>query len=428
MLITIVFLFLTAVLLGIIMEKLKLPALLGYMLTGICFSPSMAEVMQLESSWLTTLYLTHEQTRDSGPLRMTALFIILYRAGLGLDRAGLKENGVTALKLSILPCLLEAATVAVCAHYLFQFPMIEALMLGFVMAAVSPAVIVPIMLKLQEMKIGANKKIPTMILASSTADDIIAISGFGICLSLLAPQYQNNWQLMLLSVPISIIFGAMTGYYLARPLIALFKSAKLPSFFQALLLLLLAGLFKKFSEFSLQDIGVSTIEVARLSVPFSYLFATISLGMSIQIFSRETAIDIAKHFKYMWKLAELILFVLIGAMVNLNLAFDAGFFGLLILVAGLLARSFGVVLSTWDSQLNRKEILFCIIAYLPKATVQATIAGIAYNMFYKGELNLYHGSGQLIITMAAMSILVTAPIGAVATRIASKKLLYVPKE
>ena len=413
MLITISFLFIVAAVAGFLMEKIKLPALLGYMLIGLIFSPYMAASLEIEG-FFSNFFLTHKTTQNSSPVRILALCIILYRAGLGLDRAGLKENGMTTFSLSFIPCLLEAATVTYLGVLLFNLPWAEASVLGFVMAAVSPAVIVPLMLKLQEMKIGARKKIPTMILASSTVDDIIAISGFGICISLLDPNLQDNgieWKRMMLEVPLSIITGIIISYYLSRPLIDVFKGFKLPMVGQVIALLGIAFAFKYIDE--------------NTRIPFSYLIATMSLGMSLRAFDHDIGETAAKGFFYLWKVAEIALFVLIGAMVNYQIAFDAGFHGFLILFFGLTARSVGVYICTLKSKLNMKEILFCIIAYTPKATVQATIGGIALSMFQEGKIWLYEGAetGDLILAMAAMSILITAPLGAIVTRIGSKKLL-----
>ena len=411
MLIALISLFFIALLVGYLFEKIKLPALLGYMITGICFSPYALEYFQLKDHYLSELFLTHNITLASTPIRELALFIILFRAGLGLDRSGLKFHGGNAISLSIIPCLLEAVTAAALCVLLFNLPWIEGLIIGFVMAAVSPAVIVPQMLELQKTNIGTDKKIPTLVLAGSTIDDILAISGFGICISLLSTGNGEDWRLLILKIPISIISGAAIGYCLARPLIYALKHSHLHKSLYVIILLSIAVGFKRF-----EDSGI---------ILFSHLFAILAMGIAIQSIDYEISSTLSKWLAKLWGVAVIVLFVIIGAMINPATALNAGLYGLLILLCGLAARSAGVLISLTGSKLNLKEKLFCIIAYIPKATVQATIGGIAVTLFLKGDIWLYNGleTGDLIVAMAALSILFTAPLGAIGIKIFSKKLL-----
>ncbi|NQZ58126.1 MAG: cation:proton antiporter [Lentisphaeraceae bacterium] len=413
MLLTIATLLFCALLLGAFMEKIKLPALLGFMLTGLIFSPYSADFLNLSPSFLKSLFLTNQQTAGSSDIRNLALFIILFRAGLGRDRSGLKENGAAAIRLSIIPALTEATLVTLGAHFLFHLPLIDAALLGFVIAAVSPAVIVPQMLELQEKGLGSNKNIPTLILASATVDDIIAISGFGICLSLIstANAATTDWRLLLIQVPLSLITGVTIGYYITRPLIRFLKASHLHAAFRACVLLGVAILLKEIDN--------------RQLFPFSYLITIMTMGVTLRLHDHDLAEDISKQLTSLWKIAEIALFVLIGAMVDIDIALSVGVYGILIIAIGLTARSIGVWISLLNTKLNYKERLFCVLAFLPKATVQATIGGLALTLFYNGKISLHEGraTGDLILAMAALSIIITAPLGAMAIRLSRYKLL-----
>ena len=392
---------------GKLFEKFKLPALLGYMAIGILFSPSMADFL----TFFQSISFSRAELTESAPFRLFALFVILYRAGLGLDKSGLKENGRTAIKLSSLPCLSEAFCITVFAHFALGFLWIESALLAFVIAAVSPAVIVPMMLKLQEEKIGTDKKIPTLILASATLDDIIAITGFGVCLSLLSINSQEGPLAAIIFLPFTIITGISFGWLLLRPLKTLLTNTKIHVSLKVLLLLAIAVFFK-------------AVEESKL-FPFSHLLAIMTLGFAVRDALQHNADDIAKAFYNIWRVAEIILFVLIGAMVDLKLLAQIGLIGLLILLIGLSARSAAVYISLNKSSLSPKEKLFCILAYLPKATVQATIGGLALSYFYDGTVKLFNGAemGEFILAMAALSIVITAPLGALGIRYSNEKLL-----
>lgn len=411
MLLTTLILFIIALAVGHIMEKCKLPSLLGYMIVGLIFSPYAMEYFQVKGNWSEILFIHHHSINQSGPVRDMALYIILFRAGLGLDRSGLKLHGSNALYMCFVPCFIEAVLVTVSAHYFLGLPIIESSILAFVLAAVSPAVIVPQMLELQKENIGTDKKIPTLILAGSTVDDILAISGFGICISLLGVEANEEWRQLIFKIPFSIITGLVIGFYLARPVIVAIKSSQLHKFFYPLILLAIAFGFKQLEESQLFF--------------FSHLIAILALGLSIQAMDFEFAEEVSKWMAKIWGVAVVFLFVLIGAMVDPATALNAGFYGLIILTIGIAGRSIGVYLSLIGSNLNSREKIFCVIAYIPKATVQATIGGIALTMFIKGKIWLFDGAktGDLIVAFAALSILVTAPLGSIGIRIFSKKLL-----
>lgn len=411
MLLTTLTLFIIALIAGYLMEKCKLPSLLGYMIVGLIFSPYALEYFQAKGHWSELFFLDHHSVNQSAPIREIALYIILFRAGLGLDRSGLKLHGSNALYMCFVPCLIEALLVAASAHYLLGLPIIESSIIAFVLAAVSPAVIVPQMLELQKENIGTDKKIPTLILAGSTVDDILAISGFGICISLLSVDANEEWRQLIFKIPFSIITGLVIGFYLARPVITAIKSSRLHKFFYPLILLAIA-------------LGFKQLEESQLFF-FSHLIAILSLGLTIQAMDFEFAEEVSDWMAKIWGVAVVFLFVLIGAMVDPSTALDAGIYGLIILTIGIIGRSIGVYLSLIGSNLNSREKLFCIIAYIPKATVQATIGGIALTLFIKGKIWLYDGAktGDLIIAFAALSILITAPLGSIGIRLFSKKLL-----
>ncbi|MCH2208663.1 MAG: cation:proton antiporter [Lentisphaerales bacterium] len=386
---------------------MKLPALLGYMATGLLFSPGISEIL----TPLQQLSFSQSELISSGPFRLMALFIILYRAGLGLDKAALRENGHTALKLSFTPCLAEACAITLFSHYALGFLWIESALLAFIIAAVSPAVIVPMMLKLQEDKIGTGKKIPTLILASVTLDDILAITGFGVCLALLSINSTEAPLAIIIFLPFAIVTGIAFGWLLIKPLKSFLTRPEIHVSLKVAGLLILALILKNIEESNL--------------FPFSYLLAIMTFGFAIRDHLQHQADELAKAFQNIWKVAEVVLFVLIGAMVDLRLVAEMGLEGLILLTLGLSARSIGVYLSLNKSKLNLKEKFFCVIAYLPKATVQATIGGIALSYFYDGQIKLYQGAqmGEFIVAMAAMSIVITAPLGAIGIRLSNQRLL-----
>ena len=378
------------------------------MSVGLLFSPGISELF----SPLQSLSLSKTELLSSGPIRLLALFIILYRAGLGLDKADLRENGLTAIKLSFLPCLTEVCAITLLSHYIMGILWIESAMLAFVIAAVSPAVIVPMMLKLQEDKIGTDKKkIPTLILASATLDDILAITGFGVCLSLLSVDSTESPLALVIFLPFCNCHWNHLWPITCKAFQKFLQQKKIHVSSKLLTLLFVALLLKNIEESKL--------------FPFSYLLAIMTFGFAIRDELQNQADDLAKAFQQIWKFAEIVLFVLIGAMVNLSLVTDMGLVGIMILLLGLLARSLGVFFSLTPSKLNIKEKLFCAIAYLPKATVQATIGGIALSYFYDGQIKLFDGvqMGEFILAMAAMSIVLTAPLGAIGIRLSNQRLL-----
>ncbi|MBM7540261.1 cation:proton antiporter [Amphibacillus cookii] len=367
---------------------LRLPGLLGMLIVGVLFGPYVfgwldGELLAVSQDW-----------------RAFALIVILIRAGLGLKRDQLKQVGGVAVRISSIPCLLEGLTVTIAAYFILGFNFAEAGMLGFVLAAVSPAVVVPSMLDLKEDGYGDDKQIPTLLLAGTSIDDVFAITLFTFFLGL-GTAGDTNIVLELAKIPLSIGGGVLGGLLVALLLLGLFKwRGFAPKYTEQLLLVLaLAILYFEFGEW----IGVAS------------LLGVMTLGFILL----ERQPTIANHFSEklagVWVFAQIILFTLVGAEVNIGVALEAGLLGIVIIICGLLGRSLGVWLATIGTNFNTKERLFCMIAYLPKATVQAAI----------GSLPLAAGveTGGVILAIAVLSIIITAPIGAIGIKLSAPRLL-----
>lgn len=373
-----------------IFKRIGLPGLLGMLLLGIVLGP-------YALNWL-----DGDLLRISGDLRKIALIIILLRAGLGISKSQLAKVGNTAIKMSCIPGIFEGLTIAVVSIWLFNFTFIEGGILGFTLAAVSPAVIVPLMLKYQNMGLGTNKGIPTLILASASIDDVFAITIFTTFLGLYGGS-KINVGLELLNIPISILLGIILGIVFGLLLVKLFKNFHIRDTRKVMIILGIAIL-------------ITVIENAlKNKLEIAGLLGVMAIGFIILEKRPVVANRLSLKFDKLWVFAELILFVLVGSQVNIQVAIQAGMKGLLIIFIGLIARSIGVILSTMGTKLNSKERLFCVIAYLPKATVQAAIGAI--------PLGLGIPSGEIILAIAVLSILVTAPLGSIAINTSAEKLL-----
>lgn len=294
--------------------------------------------------------------------------------------------------MSFFPGLLEGFTLAFLSTWLFGLPFIEAAILGFIIAAVSPAVIVPQMLRLIDKEIGAKQGGPTLILAGASIDDVFAITMFSSFVGLYTGSNQNI-ALQILGIPISILLGVGMGILFGIILILVYQNFQMRDTKKVLILIGLAILLTAFESW-VQD-----------RVNIAGLLGVMTMGFVLMEKRSEISHRMASKLNSIWVLAEIVLFVLVGAQVNIFIALDAGFLGILFITMGLFARSIGVVLATWGSHFNWKERLFFIIAYLPKATVQAAIGGI--------PLSLGIVSGDLILALAVLSILFTAPLGAI---------------
>lgn len=373
-----------------IFKKIGLPGLLGMLLLGIVLGPNMLN------------WLDGDLLRISGDLRKIALIIILLRAGLGISKSQLAKVGATAIKMSCIPGILEGLTIALVSMWLFDFSFIEGGILGFTLAAVSPAVVVPLMLKYQDMRLGVKKGIPTLILASASIDDVFAITIFTTFLGLYGGS-KINVGIELLNIPISILLGIILGVIFGLILVKLFKNFHIRDTRKVMIILGIA-------------IIITAIENAlKNKLEIAGLLGVMAIGFIILEKRPIVANRLSLKFDKLWVFAELILFVLVGSQVNIQVAIQAGMKGLLIIFIGLCARSIGVLISTLGTKLNYKERLFCVVAYIPKATVQAAIGAI--------PLGLGLPAGEIILAIAVLSILVTAPLGSIAINTTAEKLL-----
>ncbi|MCC5910624.1 MAG: cation:proton antiporter [Clostridiaceae bacterium] len=382
------------ILLGLLFNKtfdrINLPGLLGMLLLGILIGPHGFNL------------ISDEILMISPELRKIALIIILLRAGLGLSKENLKQVGVPAVKMSCIPGIMEGLTVMGVAMYLLDMPIIEAGILGFIIAAVSPAVIVPEMLGLIERGIGKAKGIPTLILAAASVDDVFAITLFTTFLSLYGGEDINIFR-QLINIPISIVMGIIFGAIVAMILVYLFKRFSMRDTKKVLILLASAIILVGIEDF------------VHAYVPIAALLGVMAMGFVLLEKSPEVAERVGSKFNKIWVFAQLLLFVLVGAEVNVQVAIQSGFIGVIIIAIGLLARSLGVWISLVGTELNVKERLFCVVSYVPKATVQAAV----------GAVPLAAGvpTGEIILALAVLAIIVTAPVGALGIRITSEKWL-----
>lgn len=373
-----------------IFTKAKLPGLLGMLILGVLVGPYGFNILE------------EEIIKISSDLRKIALIVILLRAGLGISRESLNKVGKTAMKMSCIPGILEGFSIAFLSVKLLGFTFIQGGILGFIIAAVSPAVVVPFMIEFTQKKIGTDKNIPTLILASASIDDVFAITIFSTFLGLYSGSHVNIG-VKILGIPLSIILGIALGAVFGIILVKLFEKHSIRDTKKVLIILGIAILLT-----SLESLLKSRVEIAAL-------LGVMTIGFIILEKSPVVAKRLSSKFNKIWVFAEILLFVLVGAQVNVSVALDSGIKGVLIIVAGLLFRSLGVWISTHNSGLNFKERAFCVFSYIPKATVQAAIGAV--------PLSLGVESGEVILAIAVLSILITAPIGAIAIKLSSEKFL-----
>ena len=376
-------------------EKFKVPGLLGMIIVGALIGPYGLNL------------LDNDILIASADFRKIALIVILLRAGLGIERHVLQKIGRPAINLSFIPGLLEGFTIAYISMKFFNFTLIQGGILGFIIAAVSPAIIVPSMLDLMEKGLGKEKNIPTLILAGASIDDVFAITIFTAFMGMYGGG-RVNIGAKIFSIPLSIILGILAGGIIGLILVRVFKKYHIRDTEKTLYILGAAVLLTTF-----ETMVESKIEIAGL-------LGVMAIGFIIYEKMPKVGWRIASKFNKVWVFAEILLFVLVGAQVNISLALGAGWKGILLIFIGLIARSIGVLLSLIGTDLNMKEKLFCIFAYIPKATVQAAIGAIPLSMGVE--------SGDLILSLAVLSIIITAPIGAIAIRASGDKLLKQEKQ
>ena len=402
MLFSFAFFILIAIGLSKLFEKLRLPGLLGMILTGIILGEYSKNyiVNILKLDFLEPFFISDKILSISSDLRLCALIVILIRAGLGIDRESLKKIGNVALKMSCIPCLFEGFTIMMVTHLLLGFPLPICGTLGFIIAAVSPAVVVPEMLSLKEKNLGKEREIPTLILAGASIDDIFAITLFSSFLSLSLGKNVNIYK-EFLKIPLSIIIGIVLGGVIGIILVKFFKKYHIRDTRKAIIFLMVGIIFHQ----------LETLNI----FPIASLLGIMTMGFIILEKYPILAKRLSTKFNKIWVFSEIILFVLIGAAVNIEVIFSSSSVGVIIVFIGLIGRMLGVGVSLFGSNLNKKERLFCGLSYIPKATVQAAISGIPLAM------GVPHG--EILLAIGVLSIIISVPIGVIGIRMGQTRLL-----
>ena len=402
MLFSFAFFILIAIGLSKLFEKLRLPGLLGMILTGIILGEYSKNyiVNILKLDFLEPFFISDKILSISSDLRLCALIVILIRAGLGIDRESLKKIGNVALKMACIPCLFEGFTIMMVTHLLLGFPLPICGTLGFIIAAVSPAVVVPEMLSLKEKNLGKEREIPTLILAGASIDDIFAITLFSSFLSLSLGKNVNIYK-EFLKIPLSIIIGIVLGGVIGIILVKFFKKYHIRDTRKAIIFLM---------------VGITFHQLETLNIfPIASLLGIMTMGFIILEKYPILAKRLSTKFNKIWVFSEIILFVLIGAAVNIEVIFSSSSVGVIIVLIGLIGRMLGVGVSLFGSNLNKKERLFCGLSYIPKATVQAAISGIPLAM------GVPHG--EILLAIGVLSIIISVPIGVIGIRMGQTRLL-----
>jgi NhaP-type Na+/H+ or K+/H+ antiporter len=370
--------------------RMRLPGLIGMLMVGILFGPHVFDLIK------------PELLSVSADFRMIALIVILLRAGLETKRDTLNRVGKTAITMSCIPAIFEGIAVMFAANMLLGISILEAAILGSIVAAVSPAVVVPLMVNFIERGRGAEKGIPTLILAASAIDDVFVIVIFSVLLGIYAGG-TTSISLSLLQIPFSIILGILSGTIAGLIIYRVFVKYR-----------------PRATKKSLVLIGISIIlvwfeGVLQSIVHISALIGIMTIGFIILEKSEPMAHIISKKLGKVWIFAEILLFVLVGAQVDINVAWEAGLTGALVILIGLIFRSIGTYISVMGTDLNFNEKMFCVVAYIPKATVQAAI----------GAVPLAAGveSGEIILAVAVLSIILTAPVGAIGIKLTGERVL-----
>lgn len=392
MLTSLALIFLTGLLLASLFEKLKLPRIIGMLLAGILLGPYVLNL--LDDSVLSI----------SSDLRQIALIIILIKAGLSLNLSDLKKVGRPAILISFVPATFEIIGYVLLAPTLLGISKIEAAVMGSVLAAVSPAVVIPRMVQLMETNYGTEKSIPQLIMAGASCDDIFVIVLFSTFSSMAQGGSANIMDFV--NIPVSIllgiVIGAMIGYLLALFFETCHKQEhSIRSSLKVLILLSLAFLCMAL-ENRLKGI-----------VAISGLLAVVSMACVVKLNTNRLSLKFGK----LWIAAEILLFVLVGAAVDIRYTMQAGIAAVAMILLALVFRAVGVCLCMTKTSLNFKERLFCVIAYLPKATVQAAIGSV--------PLSMGLACGQIVLSVAVLAILITAPLGAIGIDRTYKKLLVI---
>lgn len=395
MLTSLSFIFLVGLAMGAICQKLKLPRIIGMLATGIVLGPYVLDL--LDPSILSI----------SADLRKMALIIILLKAGLSLNLDDLKKVGRPAIMMSFVPASFEIIGYLLFAPAILGITRVEAAVMGSVLAAVSPAVVVPRMVQLMETKYGTEKAIPQMIMAGASCDDIFVIVLFTTFLSMV--QGGSADIKAFANIPVSIILGIILGAIVGYLLYLFFETAYAKKHYvrNSMKVIIVLG-------FSFLLIAIEGWLEGKIAV--SGLLAVVSMACVLKM--KCTAFvskRLSEKFGKLWLAAEVILFVLVGAAVDIRYTLDAGLATVAMIFIALIFRSFGVLLCTVKTDLSAKERVFCVIAYLPKATVQAAIGSVPFAAGLP--------CGKIVLSVAVMAIIITAPLGAFGMDFSYKKFL-----
>lgn len=377
-------------------RKLTIPGLVGMLLLGVVFGPYALGLISLD-----LLAVAND-------FRLMALIVILLRAGLELSKDTLNRVGGKVLLLATIPAIVEGVCVTFLGPPLLGLSLMESAILGSILAAVSPAVVVPLMIRFMERGQGAAKGIPTMVLAASSLDDVFVIVVYSVLIGIYTGTGVDiAWQLA--GIPMSIVLGIVAGVIIGFALFRLFRHFN-PRATKRVLVLL----------------GVSILLVHAedlVAVPFAALLAVMATGFIILKKDEHMAHEISAKLGKIWIFAEIVLFTMVGAQVDLDVAIQAGLGGAAIIGLGLVARSAGTYACLLGSDLTVAERLFVVISYVPKATVQAAIGGAPLAAMVLTGMD--KGPGEVILAVAALSILLTAPLGAWAIAVTGDKVLTV---
>ena len=377
---------------GLIAEKLKLPSLIGMMIVGMLIGPSY-------------LNLVPQGTLEiSSTIKDVALVTVLFIGGLGISLEQIKQIGRPAVLLSVVPATLEGFVIAFLSMKFLGFTFIQGAILGFIIAAVSPAVLIPSMISLIDRKVGQDKAIPQMLLVGASADDTIAITLFTTFLGVyLQNQKGESISIVsqLISIPISIFASILVAFLLFK--ISEFALRKVKNDYIKVVVVFIISLMMRY------------VEKTSHTQSFNSLLAVMIYGFFIRNYMKESAQFILDKMNNIWKYGKLYLFSFVGMAINPTLVGEYIYVGLFMLTISLSFRSVGVLLALTGTNLNLKERIFCVIAYLPKATVQSAKSSIPLQMGVAG--------GEIMQAIAILSVLVTAPLGAIGIKLTSDKLL-----
>ena len=389
MLLSVALILLVGMGLGWLCRKVKLPGLLGMLVTGIVLGPYVLDLIDPDI------------LNISPQLRKIALVIILTRAGLGLDLSGLKKIGRLAIMMCFVPASFELLGMLFLAPRFLGMTLLEAAVMGAVLAAVSPAVVVPRMVRLMEEGYGTAKGIPQLILAGSSVDDVYVIVLFSTFIGMM--QGQGASVIRFVNIPVSILLGIGLGLLLGVALAEFFRRVHIRDTGKVLIIL------------SISLLLVSCEDALKTSITFSALIAVMFIGIGLQKRREPVAGRIAAKYGKLWVGAEVFLFVLVGATVNIHYLGHVGAGALAVIAGALMFRMLGVFVCVLGSGFSGREKLFTMLAYTPKATVQAAIGGI--------PLSLGLACGDTVLTVAVLAIVITAPLGAFAIDLSYQKML-----